>query len=124
MFRSQSPANTSLPAVVSAAVLIGEGVRWRHLISPLGTSMARSSPRSPSESGCSVLMRRTGPVPPPPPPRTWSTGPNVASSQLSVMGTYRARVWGLYAIARQLLKPEVLGHMSISTPSSGIMPGR
>ena len=70
-----------------------------------------------------VALRCTGPVPPRPisfsGPR-----PKIAFSQFRFIGMYSALVCGLNAIARQLLNPAVLGHMSICTPISGILPGR
>ena len=61
----------------------------------------------------------------PPRPTTFSAGPapNVAFSQFRLSGMYNALVCGLKAIARQLLNPAVLGHMSTSTPICGILPG-
>jgi len=51
------------------------------------------------------------------------TRAKMAFSQFSVSGTYSAFVWGLKAIARQLLNPDVLGHISTSIPTRGILPG-
>ena len=84
MWRSQSPPNTTPPAVASAAVFDGDAVRCVHNTFPDRTSSARNWPRYPSDIGCLVFLRRTGPVPPPPSVR--AVGPNVATSQFRFIG--------------------------------------
>src|SRR5215510_14138866 len=121
MWRSQSPPNTTPPAVASAAVLDGDAVRCVHRTLPERTSSARNCPRFPSDIGCLVFLRLTGPVPPPPSVR--DTGPKVAVSQFRFIGMNSAFARGSNAIARQLLKPAVLGQKSSDLPTSGILPG-
>src|SRR5688500_14798869 len=84
MWRSQSPPNTTPPAVASAAVFDGEAVRCVQRTLPERTSIARNCPRFPSDIGCRVFLRRTGPVPPPPTVR--DVGPKVAVSQFRFIG--------------------------------------